>query len=757
MGGLNKNMNASDRLRALADLAGIENGWWDFFGNYRLVSPETKKIFLKAMGFAVETDEEVAASLYEFEVRSWRRVLEPVLVWSQDNGAPKVAITLRADLVGNAFSWTVRTENGQSKIGHLYPANSPLVEEKQVDGQNYQRRLFSLPDELETGYHSFILTLEDGSSAEMELIVVPPRAYWPKEMERGERLWGISTQVYSLRSDRQWGAGDYTDLKMMCSQAAMLGASAVGINPLHALFHSQPERFSPYAPSSRLFTNTAYLDVTAIPEYAECRLAQRTVASPGFQNELYRLTNAQLIDYLAVATCKNPILEMLFDDFCAQHWDVEEGKPRTPRGEAFARFIEGGDDKLLRMGTFEALLEYFSAQNPPLTYWKFWPEEYHDPDSPDVADFREKHAHRVYFFIYLQWQADEQLKEVAKTCDDAGMPVGLYRDLGVGIAGDGVEAWSRNDVLALGVGAGAPPDPLNLKGQSWGLAPFNPIALRETAYSPFINMLRANMRHAGALRLDHAMSLQRLYWVPDMAPADQGAYVRFPVDDLFGLVALESQRNRCLVIGEDLGTVPDGFRERMLQSGILSYRVLLFARFQNQHFLGPDDIEAQSLVTVGTHDLPSLVAWWQGKDLDEKERLDLYPSAEMAQKERSDRGRDRNLMADALSWHGCVPKDFPRTPDLDEGQMRVLIEGAYSYIQRSPAKLMMMQIEDALGLSLQMNMPGTVMQHPNWRYRLPLQVDETASNERILTLARHFVKDHCPSPWRESLTLVKPE
>lgn len=748
-------MNASDTLRALADLAGIENGWWDFFGNYRLVSPETKKVFLKAMGFPVETEEDVAASLHEFETRSWRRVLEPVLVWYRDEGAPEITITLRADCVGSRVSWTMRTENGQSKVGHLFPANAPLVEEKQLDGQNYQRRLFSLPDELETGYHAFGLMLEDGSRVGMELIVVPSRAYWPKEMESGERLWGVSTQLYSLRSDQQWGAGDYTDLKTMCSQAAALGASAVGINPLHALFHSQPERFSPYAPSSRLFINTAYLDVTAIPEFARCRLAQRTVASPGFQNELYRLSNAPLIDYEAVAGCKNPILEMLFDDFCTKHWNIDKNRPRTARGKTFMRFLEEGGVRLLRMGAFEALLEHFSRQDPPLNYWKSWPVEYQDPDSPAVADFLEKHIRRVYFFIYLQWQADEQVKEVARTCAEKGMPIGLYRDLGVGIAGDGDEAWSRSEVLALGVGAGAPPDPLNLKGQCWGLAPFDPIALREAAYGPFIDMLRANMRHAGALRLDHAMSLQRLYWVPDRATADQGAYVRFPLDDLLGLVALESQRNRCLVIGEDLGTVPEGFRERLLQAGILCYRVFLFARFQNQHFLGPDDIESQSLVTVGTHDLPSLASWWQGRDLDEKERLDLYPSAEMAQKERSERERDRGLMIDALSWHGYLPKDFPRTPDLDAEQMRMLIEGAYGYIQRSSARLMMVRIEDALGLSLQMNMPGTVMQHPNWRNRLPLAVDETASNERILTLARHLLTDHCPSPWRESLTLVK--
>ncbi len=750
-------MGSSDKLRSLADLAGIENGWWDFFGNYRLVSPETKKIFLTAMGFAVESEADIADSLKEFERRFWLRWLEPVLVWHHDEGAANVALTLPAEQLGGAFTWLVKTENGQEKKGIIYPANLPLAEEKTITGKKYQRRLFKLPEVFETGYHTFSLSSVDGATAQMSLIIVPARAYWPKEMEQGERLWGVSTQVYALRSDRQWGGGDYTDLKTLCEQAGKLGASAVGINPLHALFHAQPDRFSPYAPSSRLYTNTAYLDVMAIAEYAECRKAQRTVASPGFQNELYRLSNTPLIDYPAVATCKNPILEMLFDQFCADHWDVEKKKAKTSRGKAFAHYLKESGPTLERIGIFEALLEHFTAQMPPVSYWKNWPEGYRSPQGKDIPAFCKKNAQRIYFFLYLQWQVDEQLCAVEEACDEAGMPLGLYRDLGVGIAGDGVEAWARHDVLALGVGAGAPPDPLNLKGQSWGLATFNPIALREMAYEPFINMLRANMRHAGALRLDHAMSLQRLYWVPDMADADQGAYVRFEPDDLFGLVALESQRHRCLIIGEDLGTVPDGFRERMQKYGILSYRVFIFARFPNQHFLGPEDIDAQALVTVGTHDLPSLAAWWKGKDLDEREKLDLYPSPDLVQEERDNRERDRNLMIDALSWHGFIPKDFPRKMEINDAEMRVLIEGVYGYIQRSPSKLMMLQIEDAMGLSMQMNLPGTVNQYPNWRCRLPLAVDEVASHERVLTLARRFVTDRCPSAWRESLTLVKPK
>ncbi len=432
-------MNASDKLRSLADLAGIEKGWWDFFGNYRLVSQETKKIFLTAMGFQVESDEDIEKSLCEFEQRFWIRWLEPVLVWRQDEGTPRVALTLPAEIVGNAFSWTVRTENGQQRTGILYPADLPLIEEKWIDERHYQRRSFELPEEVETGYHTFTLNgAEAHVQAVMSLIVVPSRAYWPKELEQGERLWGVSTQVYALRSERQWGAGDYSDLKDLCVQAGKLGASAVGINPLHALFHAQPERFSPYAPSSRLFTNTAYLDVTAIEEYRECRKAQRTVAAPGFQNELYRLSNTPLIDYPAMATCKNPILEMLFDQFCTDHWDVEKKTAKTPRGKAFGRFLKESGPAIEEIGVFEALLEHFSRESPSMAYWKNWPEGYRNPKGKSIPAFRKKNRHRIYFFLYLQWQADVQLQAVADACREAGMPLGLYRDLGVGIAGDGV-------------------------------------------------------------------------------------------------------------------------------------------------------------------------------------------------------------------------------------------------------------------------------------------------------------------------------
>ena len=339
------------------------------------------------------------------------------------------------------------------------------------------------------------------------------------------------------------------------------------------------------------------------------------------------------------------------------------------------------------------------------------------------------------FFQWLQFIADEQLGEVQRRGKDAGAAIGLYRDLAVGIAGDGAEAWAEQDSLALGVSVGAPPDPLALKGQDWGLVPFNPLTLREQAYGPFIGVMAANMRHAGALRLDHAMSLARLYWVPPGQPADQGAYVRYPVDDLFRLVALESRRNRCLVIGEDLGTVPDGFRERMDRMGIFAYRVMVFEKVDGGAIRAPEGFDAQALAIFATHDLPSARGWWGAKDIDQREKLDLYPRADQAAEERESRAADRMAMVAALAQQGLLPADFPVTPSLSDEQAVALAAAAHAYLGRSASRLVMVQMEDVLGQDLQMNLPGTTDQHANWRRRYDADTATLLADPKMIATA----------------------
>ena len=429
------------------------------------------------------------------------------------------------------------------------------------------------------------------------------------------------------------------------------------------------------------------------------------------------------------------MLEACWKSFRSGHL----GNPASGRGLAFRSFCQTAGLNAERFALFEALHDYFLHKAPHTAYWRHWPPEYHDPDGPAAAAFAAAHRERVDFHLYLQWLADQQLETAQDGARAAGMPVGIYRDLGVGIVDDGAEAWANQRLLCLGVAIGAPPDPLNLAGQDWGLAPFNPIALKEAAYLPFLDVLEANMSHAGAMRLDHAISLQRLYWVPRGAKADQGAYVRYPVEDLFALVVLASRRKRCLVIGEDLGTVPDSFRPRMKESGLLGYRLLVFEK-EADRMKAPAAFPAQALVAFGTHDLPSLAGWWRGIDVAARRNLDIYPDPAMGVSEADQRESDRRSLIAALVAERLLDRRFPTAPDLSPEQMDRLSEAVHLYMCRTPSKLLMVQFEDVLGLAIQMNLPGTTREHPNWQLRYPRLLVDMLADGRLGAITRQLSK-----------------
>lgn len=718
-------MTATDTLDRLARLAGIEDGWWDFYGQWRVVPESTKRVFLRAMGFAIDSEAELTASLTEFDQRPWRRLLDPVAVVEQ-GGDLWVTLTIPASADKDMLAWTVTTEDGAQHRGQVQVDTQVWIEERWLDGALIKRWRLAVPAALPLGYHRLDIQSKAGD-AQAQLVVTPPRAFVPKAVQ-GVGAWGIATQIYALRDPTDWGVGNYGTLARLAAGAARLGAATIGVNPLHALFPTQPDKFSPYAPSSRRFLNVGYLDVEAIPEFATCRAAKRLYASPGFQANLDRLRAYPMVEYADVAHLQGPILAELYAWFRAEHLTAGDD-----RAQAFRAFLAKGGDKARLFCTFEALAEHFGRAGTP--YWRHWPQQYQHPDNPAVAQFAAEHADKVEFYGWLQFVADEQLAAAHRAGLDAGAGIGLYRDLGVGIAGDGADAWMEQDRLALGVSVGAPPDPLALKGQDWGLAPFNPITLREAAYEPFIAVMRANMTHAGALRLDHAMALQRLYWVPPGVDADQGAYVRYPVDDLFRLVALESVRNQCLIIGEDLGTVPDGFRERMDRMALFAYRVMVFEKTGPDRFKAPEEFQDQALSIFATHDLPSLRGWWNGIDIDSRERLDLYPRPGMAVQERVARATDRAALVAALAGQGLLEGGFPVDGELTDEQVLALADAAHLYLARAKSRLMMVQLEDVLGLNLQMNLPGTVNQHPNWRRRFSGEVQTVLDDFRLVRMS----------------------
>ena len=584
-----------------------------------------------------------------------------------------------------------------------------------------ERRSLLLGDDLPPGYHT--VTLQTGATS--VLIITPGRCWVPPAMAEGQRLWGIATQLYLLRSQNNWGIGDYADLEQLIEVLAERGADVIGLNPLHAMFLDDPEHASPYSPASRLLLNVLNIDIANLPELADCADALALVAAPAFQERLAACRDAALVDYTTVSALKIEVLERLFAAFQAD--------PDAERQRAFEQFRRDRGAAFERNCLFQALRAHFAAQGAERADWHNWPPEYRDPASPAVARFARDHEALVTFRIWMQWLADRQLASAADAAAAAGMAVGLYRDLAVGADPSGAETWAGQRAVVPGAQVGAPPDIHNTAGQDWGLPPFHPRALREEAYASFIELVRANMRHAGGLRIDHVMALQHLYWVPQGQSAAFGAYVRYPMNDLVGILALESHRNRCLVVGEDLGTVPEGFRERMAEVGILSYRVLFF-EMDEQGFLPPARYPELALAVVGSHDLPTLRGWWEGADIALRYGLHLIADPNDVRAAQEQRARDRGQLLEALRREGLI------SPEHEE-DTEAVVEAAHRFLARSRSGLAIAQIDDLTGEVDPVNVPTTSDEHPNWRRRLSLSVEALARHPRFQAVTAAFADE----------------
>lgn len=557
----------------------------------------------------------------------------------------------------------------------------------------------------------------DARSADASAPVAGGAPAWQSEaLANGGRRWGISVQLYALHTANTWGIGDFSALAELVQGAAALGAAAIGINPLHALFPQWPEHVSPYSPSSRRFINPLYLDIEAMEDFAAWDATQTWLGSDDFACRLHAVRDGEQIAYGAVTALKFPVLASLYAHF-RRHCLTA---PEHPRTRDFRRFQQREGTALRQFATFHAL-----AEARPEAHWHDWPAVFADPDSSAVAAFAAERAETIEFHEYLQWQAAVQLESVHATARTCGMSIGLFVDLAVGADPNGAECWSGQSYLARGVSIGAPPDALNLHGQNWGLPAPDPGAMARADWAPLVELWRSNMRGVGALRIDHILGLMRLYWIPTNTAAIDGAYVRYPWRELLPLLAGQSRDHHCLVVGEDLGTVPEGLREAMHDIGILSCRLLVFEQ-DDGRFRAPRDYPADALVASGTHDLPSLPMWWDGGDIALRERLGLWPEDSQRRDELAQREQARRALIDALQAEGLHDGDVPDAAP---------IEAIHAFLARTPCKLLMLRLEDVLGLHVQVNLPGTVDEHPNWRQRVPCTVEAALAQPRLQRIA----------------------
>jgi len=681
---------------------GIATHYRDLWGHEHAPSESTKRALLAAMRISLDTPAEAPRT-------------EVLVRRTGAHAAPQLRIDASRDAV---LRWRLALEAGGHHEGACH-----IASEAGEDGLRV--RCTDFPAWLPLGYHD--LTVTDSTRAgsvvaNIPVIACPERCRAPAG---AARHFGPAVQLYAVRSRRNWGIGDFTDLAHLARLAAQAGASFVGVNPLHALFLDRPEQASPYSPSSRLALNPLYIDVEAIDDYAACASARAEVATAAFQERLARLRAGPLVDYAGVAAAKLAILARVFDDFRARHLE-----PMDERGRALRAFAEAHDGMALHPALFEAL-QAAMARDLDAHGWSNWPEAYRDCEAPAVTQFAASHRAVVDFHVYLQWQADRQLAQAAEEARAAGLSIGLYRDLAVGTNPEGADTWCDAARYALGVHVGAPPDAFNQRGQDWGLPPWIPRRLPAGGYAPWVTLLRANMRHAGALRIDHVMGLLRLFWIPrGAAPAD-GTYVFYPLDDLLAILALESTRHACVVVGEDLGTVPDEVRTALAAHGVHSYRVLFFERTHDGAFLAPDRYPAQALVTVSTHDLPTLQGFWNGTDLAARDRLNLFPSREMRERQYAERASERPHLMRALADAGLARNDAPLPATLDLDHVRAV----HAYVARTPCALMSVQLEDVFGETEQVNLPATTDdRYPNWRRKITVDLEDWPRDGRFAAI-----------------------
>jgi (1->4)-alpha-D-glucan 1-alpha-D-glucosylmutase len=728
----------SNQLDQLCDLYGILPRYNDIWGNPHYPSEAAKRALLAAMGVAVDTNEDAAASLHAFERQKWDRPMSPVQVVREPAQPHRIIITLPASADKLAYRWCLRRESGNEDRGEFMPPALEESERGDLDGQEFVRRVLKLDLAVEPGYHRFSIECTDGRSltSEMSFIVAPAACYEPPGIDGEGGVWGFAAQLYGIRSEHNYGIGDFGDLRRLIEFCAEAGAGTLLLNPLHALFPNAPQHASPYSPSSRTWFNTLYLEVEAIADFAECEEARTMVLAPPFQAQLRALRATEQVDYDAVAEVKSKVFEHLYRHFRTHHLTRN-----TSRMRAFRAFQAEHGESLRKHALFEALQAHFHAQDNMVWGWPAWPEAYRSLHAPEVAAFCDAHLERVEYFEYLQWQASEQLGATGTRSWELGLSIGVMSDLAVGVAQGGGATWMRRELYALDASAGAPPDEFNRLGQDWGLPPWIPHQLTAAAYAPFIELLRANMRASGALRIDHVMGLYRLFWVARGLPASQGTYILYPFEDLLGILALESQRNRCLVVGEDLGTVPDEVRHALQPMNVMSTRLLYFERRDDGRLKPPEEYPANAVIAVTTHDLPTLAGFWQGLDIDLRHERHLFPDEETRNQQIVERAADRAQLLVALESEGVLPAGSGLHQVGVPEMTAELAAAVYTHLARAPSKLLLVQMEDGFGVREQPNLPGTTESaYPNWRLKMPLNLEEwrgSAYLQGILAALRH--------------------
>lgn len=689
-------------LRRLSDAVGIVPKYLDQTGTeWREATAESRVALLAAMGIDASSEAAAEAALRAIRTDERRQLVAPVRVvlHSDDTATRHIPVRL-ASAPNAAARWTVQLTLESGEV---------LRDEGRWPGGTRGELALPWPDEPPLGYHRVRVTVAAAAAGrerdgEQLLIVVPPHAVRPRDRLGNQRAFGFVANLYTVRSERNWGVGDFTDLAALVDWAADAGAEFVGVNPLHALAN-RDSAISPYSPVSRLFRNPLYLDVEAVPELHDAPDVAARIDHPELQAELEVLREDRFVRYEQVMALKMPVLEELHRAF------VDRARPE--RRQAFDEFVRDEDPELTRFATWMAIAEHEQMWN-----WREWPEPLRHPTSDAVARFQREHGDRVDLQRWIQFELDHQLGAVAETARRRGLRIGLYQDLAIGTSPNGADTWAMPDLFVTRASIGAPPDPYSATGQNWGLPPIDPRALRRDRYRYFIRLVRSGFRNAGALRIDHVMGLFRLFWIPEGKTGKEGAYVRYPAEDLLGILALESVRHRALVVGEDLGTVPKEVPPTLERWSVLSSKVLYFEH-DKRGFRAAERYPALALATANTHDMATLAGFWAGRDIDERARVGLIEGEDALAKARADREHDKKALLTRLAREGILSS--ARAPD-DPAALRGAI---HEFLCRTPSALVGLALDDLAGELDAVNLPGVGPdEHPSWKRKMGMTIDE---------------------------------
>jgi 4-alpha-glucanotransferase len=694
------------RLRELAERAGILPDYRPMGGAApRATRDVTREALLGAMGLEASSEAAAGRALEALDAAERARLLDPVRVSGVGaRGAERLPFRWAGAGVTRC-DWRVvlREESGRRQV---------CEGRARIDARSGRGSL-PLPAPLEPGIHRLGLEVEaagESGRAEQRLVACPARCFGVDEALGRRRGFGLLANLFGLRSAASWGVGDLGDLGELAALAGRAGAAFVGLGPLHAT-RNRGVDVSPYAPVSRLYRNEIYLAVESVPELRDCSEARRRLADPGFARRLGVLRERGAVAYDEVRAAKREILVLLHRCFAERHRGAG-----SARGRAYARYCAGEEPALGDFAAFVALADRFADEGRPAD-WRRWPLRFRDPRSAAVRRFRDENSEEIDFQRWIQFELERQLAAAAARGREAGLEIGLYGDLAVGSAASGFDAWAAPGLFADGASVGAPPDDFSDEGQDWSFPPLVPLRLAEGGYEFFARVLRAAFAQVGALRIDHAMGLQRLWWVPAGRSPTEGAYVRYPVGDLLGILALESRRRGAIVVGEDLGTVPRGLAALLARWGVLSTRLLPFER-RGGWFRPAHHYSRRALVASGSHDLPPLAGFVAGRDLELRRRVGQIPDAAALEAARAQRER---VVAGLYRRLG-VPRAEPGQGGAAHAPLAAAL---VAFLSRTPAALVAFTLDDLVGESEPANLPGVPQErHPSWSRRMQVAVQE---------------------------------